>query len=217
MELDDLKASWQSVDRRMNQLASINLSLVTDNQTRKARWRLLPVLIGALINIAAGGWLVSVCARFWSMHLDTPSALISGIVLHLGGLGIVIAGVVQLLIVARINFAQPVIEMQRYLALLHAWEVRSFGWLWLGAWLAWPAALVAGAMSIAGVDLWARAPGIVIVNVLVSVAAVVGFIALHRRARRGGRLGAWLDRVLRNNSIERARSALAEIDRFSRE
>jgi hypothetical protein len=217
MELDDLKASWNSLDTRLERLAAINLSLITDNQRRKARWRLLPVIIGALLNIAAGGWLVSVCARFWSTHFDTPSALISGIALHLGGLGIVIAGVVQLLIVARINFAQPVIEMQRYLALLHAWEVRSFGWLWLGAWLAWPAVLVAGAMSIAGVDLWARAPEIVIVNVLVSVAAVVGFIALHRRARRGGRLGVWLDRLLTNHSIERARSALGEIDRFSRE
>ena len=217
MELDELKASWNSLDRRMNQLASINFSLLTDSQTRKARWRLLPVLIGAVINIAAGGWLVSVCARFWIAHQDTTSALISGLVLHLGGLGIVVAGVVQLLIVARINLAQPVLVMQRYLALLHAWEVRSFCWLWLGAWLAWPAVLVAGAMSIAGVDLWARAPGIVIVNIFASVAAVIGFVVLHRRARRGGRLGSWLDRLLTNHSIERARAALAEIDRFSRE
>ena len=49
MELDDLKASWQSLDRRLNQLVSINLALVTDKQTRKARWRLLPVL--SLIHI----------------------------------------------------------------------------------------------------------------------------------------------------------------------
>ncbi len=217
MELDELKASWQSLDRRVNQLASINLSLVIDSQTRKARWRLLPVLIGAMINVAAGGWLVSVCARFLSAHHDTTSALISGLMLQLGGLGIVIAGVVQLIIVARINFAQPVLEMQRHLALLNAWEVRSFGWLWLGAWLALPAVLVAGVMSIAGVDLWARAPGIVVANVLASVAAVAGFVALHRRARRGGRLGAWLDSLLTNHSIARARSALAEIERFSRD
>jgi hypothetical protein len=35
--------------------------------------------------------------------------------------------------------------------------------------------------------------------------------------RRGGRLGAWLDRLLTNHSIERARSELDEVDRFSRD
>jgi hypothetical protein len=216
MELDELKASWQSLDRRLERLASINLALVTDNQTRKARWRLLPVLIGALLNVVVGGWLVSVFARFWVAHLDTPSAVIAGAALHLFAVGSVVMGVVQLLLVARINFARPVLVIQRYLALLQTWEARSFYWAWLGAWLLWPALLVAGAMALANVDLWAAAPNVVLVNVAAGVVMALASVLFHRIARRpGNRLGGWLDRFLTSHSVARAKSALDELDRFA--
>ena len=53
-------------------------------------------------------------------------------------------GAMQLLLVTRINFASPVLVIQRYLALLQTWEARSFYWKWLGAWLLWPALRRAG-------------------------------------------------------------------------
>jgi hypothetical protein len=218
MELDDLKGSWRDLDRRLNQLTAINLALMTDAQTRKARWRLLPVLIGALINVAVGGWLVSVFARFWIAHLGTPSAVIAGVALHLFCLGGVIMGVVQLLLVTRINFARPVLVIQRYLALLQAWEARSFYWVWLGAWLMWPALLVAGAMALARVDLWAAAPGVVLVNVAAGLIVALLSVLFHRMARRrGSKLGGWLDRFLASHSVARAKAALDELDRFAAE
>ena len=217
MELDELKTSWQELDRRLERLTQINLALVTDAKTRKARWRLLPVLIGALLNVGVGGWLVGVFARFWISHLETTSAVVSGIALHALALGVVIAGVVQLLLVLRINFARPVVVIQRYLALLRSWEVRSFYWIWLGAWLLCPALLVAAVLATAGIDLWAVAPGVVLVSIGVCSGVALLSFYLHRVARRGGRLGVWLDRLLTNDSIERARAELDEIDRFSRE
>jgi hypothetical protein len=218
MELDDLKSSWQNLDRRVSQLTALNLALVTDLQRRKARWRLLPVFAGAALSVAVGGWLASVFARFWLAHLDTPSAVVAGASLHAASIGVVIIGVVQLLIVTRINFAQPVVVMQRYLALLQAWEARSFHWTWLGAWLLWPALLVAGAMAVAGVDLWARAPGVVLINVAAGVVGALLSVLFHRFTRRpGGRLGAWMECLLTNQSVKRARSALDEIDRFAKD
>jgi hypothetical protein len=218
MELDELKASWQTLDRRVDRLTELNLALLGNAQKRKARWRLLPVAIGALINIGFGGWLVSVFARFWVAHLETPSAVIAGIALHLFCVGGVIMGVIQLLIVMRINFASPVLVIQRYLALLQAWESRSVYWVWLGAWLLWPALLVAGAMALARVDLWAVAPGVVLINVAVGVVVAVLSVWIHRIARRrAGTLSAWLDRFLTSYSVARAKAALDELDRFARD
>ena len=218
MELDELKASWRSLDRRLDRLEEMNLALLSAAKKRKARWRLLPVLIGALINIVFGGWLVSVFARFWVAHLDTPSAVITGVALHLFCVGGVIMGVMQLLIVLRINFASPVLVIQRYLALLQAWESRSFYWVWLGAWLLWPALLVVGAMALARVDLWAVAPGVVLVNLAAGVVVSLLSVLLHRSARRrAGRLGAWLDRFLTSYCVAGARAALDELDRFARD
>ncbi len=190
----------------MSRLTALNLALITDVQRRKARWRLLPVLVGASFNVAVGGWLTNVFARFWLAHLDMPSSLVAGMALHAASVGLVIMGAVQLLLVTRINFAQPVLTIQRYLALLQAWEARSFRWAWLGAWLLWPALLVAGAMAIAGVDLWARAPGVVLVNVAAGVGGALLSVVFDRIARRpGGRLGAWMERLLTNQSVKRAK------------
>ena len=218
MELDELKAAWRSLDQRVSRLAAQNLALITEQQRRTARFRLLPVFVSALLNVAVGGWLVSVFARFWLGHLDSVGAVAAGMALHAGSIGLLIVGTIQLLIVIRVNFAQPVLTIQRYLALLQAWEARAFHWTWLAAWLLWPAVLVACAMAVAGVDLWARAPGVVLANVAVGVAGALLSMRFHRLTRRpGGRLGKWMDCLLTNHSIKRAEAALAEIDRFTRE
>jgi hypothetical protein len=218
MELDELKASWQSLDRRVDRLAAMNLALLSDVQKRKARFRLLPLLIGALLNIAIGGWLASAFARFWIAHLETPSAVIAGVVLQVFCIGSVIMGVMHLLLVTRINFASPVLVIQRYLALLQAWDARAFYWNWLGAWLIWPALLVAGAMALARVDLWTAAPAVVLVNLAAGLVMALLSVLFHRVARRpASRLGAWLDRFLTSHGVAGAKTALAELDRFARE
>jgi hypothetical protein len=218
MELDELKSSWHSLDRRVSQLHAMNFALLTDAQRRKARWRLLPVFVGALCSVAIGGWLIGVFARFWVAHLDTTSAVVAGVALHAASIGLVIVGVVQLLIVVRINFAQPVVTMQRDLALLQTWEARTFHWAWLACWLLSPAVLVAGAMGVAGVDLWARAPFVVLVNIAAGAGCALLSVMFHRVARRpGGRLGEWMETLLTNQSVKRAKAALDEIDDFARE
>ena len=62
MELDELKASWQRLDRRVDELTAINRRLLTDTISRKARWRLVPVLVGAVLNMVIGAWFALVGA-----------------------------------------------------------------------------------------------------------------------------------------------------------
>ena len=71
MELDELKASWQSLDRRVDELTAINRRLLTETISRKARWRLAPVLVGAVLNMIIGAWFALVWAnsgaRIWPL------------------------------------------------------------------------------------------------------------------------------------------------------
>jgi hypothetical protein len=92
-------------------------------------------------------------------------ALVAGIALHAASIGLIVVGVVELLILTRINYARPVVTIQPYLAWLRAWEVRSFYCTWPGAWLLLPAVTVACAMAMANIDRWARAPVVVLVNI----------------------------------------------------
>jgi len=217
MELDELKASWQSLDRRVSQLTALNLALFTDVQRRKVRWRLAPVLAGAVLNMIIGAWFALVWGKFWTAHLGTPAVAIAGIALHLASIGLFVIGLVRLVLVLRINYTQPVLMIQRSLATLQEFEARSFHAVWFACWVLVPAALVAIVMGFAGVDLWERASGFILANFVVCLAGGLAPPLLHYWARRRpGRLAAWMDAFLLSHSIARAKAAIAEIDDFAR-
>jgi len=65
MELDELKASWQRLDQRVQELILINRRLMTDTVIRKVRWRLAPVVAGAIANIVIGAFFAVVAGSFW--------------------------------------------------------------------------------------------------------------------------------------------------------
>jgi hypothetical protein len=217
MQLDELKSAWQELDRRVDELTAINRKLLTETVTRKARWRLVPVLVGALLNILIGAWFALVWGKFWSAHLATPAVAVAGIALHLASIGLIVIGAVRLVLVLRIDYAQPVLTIQRSLATLQEFEARSFHAVWFACWVLVPAALVAIVMGFAGVDLWERASGYLLANFVVCLAGGLAPPLLHYWARRRrGRLAAWLDAFLLSHSVARARSAIAEIDEFAR-
>jgi len=217
MELDELKASWQGLDRRVDELTAINRRLLTETISRKARWRLAPVLIGAVLNMIIGAWFALVWGKFWSAHLGTPAVAVAGIALHLASIGLIVIGVVRLVLVLRIDYTRPVLTIQRSLATLQEFEARSFHAVWFACWVLIPAALVAIVMGFAGVDLWERASGYLLANFVVCLAGGLAPPLLHYWARRRrGKLASWMDAFLLSHSIARAKAAIAELDEFVR-
>jgi hypothetical protein len=217
MELDELKASWQRLDRRVDELTTINRRLLTETLARKTRWRLAPVVIGAALNIVIGAWFALIWGAFWSAHLASPAVAVAGIALHLASIGLIVIGVIRLVLVLRLDYTRPVLEIQRSLATLQKVEARFFHAVWFGCWVLLPAAVIAIVMGFAGVDLWERASSYLIANFLVCLAGGLAPPLLHYWARRrNSRLAAWLDDFLLSRSIARAKAAVAEIDEFTR-
>jgi hypothetical protein len=217
MDLDELKMSWQKLDQRIDDLTAINRRLLTETMSRKARRRLVPVFVGSVMNIVIGGLFAVVWGAFWSAHLGIPAVAVAGIALHVASIGLIVIGAVRLVLLRRIDYTQPVVAIQRALATLQEFEARSFHAVWLVCWLLIPAALVVIVMGFAGVDLWERASGFILANVVVCLAGGLAPPLLHYWARRhGGRLAVWMDNFLLSHSIARARAAIAEIDGFAR-
>ena len=217
MELDELKASWQSLDRRVD-AAHRDQSPAADRDD---------LAQGALATGAGTGRrgaehdhrrvFALVWGKFWSAHLAIPAVAVAGIALHLASIGLIVIGVVRLVLVLRINYTQPVLTIQRSLATLQEFEARSFHAVWFACWVLVPAALVAIVMGFAGVDLWERASGFILANFVVCLAGGLAPPLLHYWARRHpGRLAAWMDAFLLSHSIARAKAAIAEIDEFAR-
>jgi hypothetical protein len=218
MELDELKQQWQALDRKLDRSLTLNMRLLTEARTRSSKRQLLPLLLLQPLQALVGVSLVIFFARFWSANLEAPALVAGGLMLHALSIGLIIDAVMRMLLIMRINYASPVLTIQRYLALLRRWEVRSFNWAWAGCWLATPAMLLVGVKLAAGVDLWAIWPAAVAWTAIGGAGGAAASFAFARWARRSpGRLGAALDRFYVGHSIARAQAALDEIDEFARE
>jgi hypothetical protein len=217
MELDELKASWQRLDHRVQELTAINRRLVLDTTVRKVRWRLAPWIAGALANVALGLFFTFASANFWSSHLDSPPALVAGIALHAMSLLFVVIGVGRLVLVRQIDFTRPVLDIQRTLASMQRWEAWSFHAVWVGVCLLVPAVMIAIAMAAISMGAWDRVPVYFAVNLVIWVAVAVVPVLLYARSRRRqGWFAAWFDKLLASHSIARARAMIDEIDDFAR-
>jgi hypothetical protein len=217
MELDELKSAWQRLDRRVDALTAINRQLVTATVMRRSRGWLVPVSIGSVLNIVAGLAFAVFCGAYWTAHLDKPGVVVAGVILHAASVGLVVIGAVRIALVMRVDYTQPVLEIQRALARIQQWEARSFFGAWFGSWLVVSAGLIVAVATRTGVDLWQVSPSYVLLSLAVSLAGGLMPLLLHRWARRrGGRLAAWFDSFLLNRSVARASAAVAEIDDFAR-
>jgi hypothetical protein len=216
MELDELKASWQRLDQRVQVLTAINRRLLIDTVVRKARWRLAPVVLGAAANVVLGAIVAVASAAFWSAHLDSPPVLIAGIALHAMGIIFIVIGVGRLELARRIDFSRPVLEIQRSLAALQKWEAWSFHAVWVGCWLLPIAIVIAVAVATMGPSFWQRPPGYLLVNLLIWTVFGLAPVLLHIWARRrNGKLAGRIDAFLTSHSIRRARAAIDEIDEYA--
>jgi hypothetical protein len=217
MELDELKASWQRLDQRVEELTLINRRLVTDTVIRRARWRLAPVIAGAVANILIGAFFAAVSGSFWGAHLDSPPVLIAGIALHALSIVFIVIGVGRLGLARQIDFTRPVLEIQRSLASLQRWEAWSFHAAWVGVCLLAVAVMIAFAVATMGADFWHRAPGYLLANLLVWLAIGLAPLLLYIGSRRRkGRIAARMDAFLTSHSIARAKAMVDEIDDFTR-
>jgi hypothetical protein len=217
MELDELKASWQKLDRRVEELTAINRKLLSEAMSRKVRWRLAPVIAGAVANVVIGAFFAVVAARVWSAHLHVLPVLIAGIALHALSVLLIVIGVGRLELARRIDFAQPVLEIQRSLAALQKWEAWSFHAMWVGCWLLTMAIVIAFAIATTGIRFWEHVSGYLLINMLVWTVFGLAPLLLHVWSRRrNGKLAARMDAFLTSHSITRARAAVAEIDEFAR-
>ena len=216
MELDELKASWQRLDRRVQALTAINRRLSLDAAIHKARWRFAPLLASAAGNVLIGACFAVASASFISAHRDARAALVPAAVLLATSLAYLVVGAGRLVLARRIDFSRPVLEIQRSLAAMQKWEAWSFFAMWTGCSLLPLAMLFAIIIATHGVTSWERMPGVVVANAILWIAAgVVPLLAYLVSRRRQGKFAARVEAFLTSHSITQARAVLAEIDEFA--
>jgi hypothetical protein len=219
MELDDLKTTWQALDRKLEQQRTLSLQLIRDGKLAAARRGLRPLWLGQLAQIFAGLCLMLLFAPIWIARINTLHLMIPALLLHAYGLLLVFFAVRTLHLIGCIDYAAPVLRIQRQLAELRRWRTRVewplFGIVGCFIWI--PLLLVI--FSALGADLWALNPKFVYWNIA-SGAGCMGILYgtvrwAQQREKEGS--GSALEKYASGRSIRKAQEELDALTRFEQE
>jgi serine/threonine-protein kinase len=137
MELDELKATWQALDRKLQQSNAIQLQLFKDGRMKNMRAGLRPLFWGQIVQILFGIATILIGITFWSQHRDVTHLFWNGLILHVYGVITIIAAGMTLGKIRSIDYAAPVLSIQKQLASVRRTYVGSgivVGYAW---WLLW--------------------------------------------------------------------------------
>jgi len=216
MELDDMKAAWQTLNQRLDAQEALNLHVFRDGKLDRMKRGLRPLVWGQSIQIVIGVLIALWGGSFWTEHLHTPDLLIAGVIVHLAGISMIALGALMETLIARIDYSAPVLTIQRRLAQLR--KVYVYGGLAVGLpwWLLWMPFLMV-ALGYAGVDLYQHAPSVIWAGSAVGVAGLLATLGFMRWAGKRPRLAERLEDNAAGGSIRKAQACLDEIAQFEKE
>lgn len=220
MELDELKAAWLSLDRRLEQHNAMNLQLFKDGRMQKLRSSLRPLYWGQILQILFGVLFAVLAGSFWPDHLDVPHLLLSGLIVHVYGVLSIVMGGITLGMISRVNsdYSAPVLEIQKRLAKVRRFYVLGGMIIGLPWALLWMPVLVVLA-GLGGVDLWKHAPSVFWIGGSIGVAILLGTAWFHRwsRSPKRPRLAQAMEDSVTGGSLIKAKRILGEIEQFEKE
>jgi len=214
--LDDLKTAWQELNQRLERQTALTVQQLKENKLMRFRSGLRPLVIGQMLQLMVGVVITVVSAQFWVNHIRAPHLLISGLLLHLYGIMFIGFAVRDLILIRQMDYAAPIVIIQKQLAQLRSWHVRTAIWLGMIGSVIWlPVFIIL--LNWLGVDVWITQPRTLYWlcgSVLVCLAVSYGLVLLSRSSKKCGRAlaSSWI-----GQSINRADRVLREIEDFERE
>lgn len=218
MELDDFKSAWQSLDRRLQLDNALQLHALRERNLDKTRSHLRPLFWGQLMQILFGIPFIALAALLWMHGAAHASVIVAGVLVHAYGVLTIIAAGVVLSQLRKIDYSQPVLDIQHQLLRARSLYLRSAMVGGLPWWFLWVAILQVLA-GLGGVDLLAQAPGFVWSGYGIGIAGLLATAWFHRWARRPehAEFGKKMDDSLTGGSLRRALAQLDELKRFAQE
>lgn len=217
-DLDDLKQLWQRLDARLAAQQALAFQAFRDRRLHTLRRRLWPLYGGQVVQMSFGIAMLVFGIYGWRRNMAIPHLVAAGLLVQAYGVAAIASAGRTMQLIREFDYTMPVVTLQRQLAALRAWHVRSGVWLgqaWWFLWMPW-VMIVAAAL---GVDVWRRAPQVLWSGAAVGVAGVVGMEAAARLSRRPR--WRWLavlnDDAMAGASLRRAQAVLDEIARFEDE
>jgi hypothetical protein len=150
MELDELKEKWAQVEASTR----LNHRILDAMQRTQAKSRLQRLRV--LTAVHAVAWIVCTEAlgSYVYAHLDTARFALPGAAVGLYALGLVMTLFRQLVLIARVDYAEPVTVIQRRLEAIRIWRSRTTQWAVLAGTVLWAPCLFIVVHALTGVDVY---------------------------------------------------------------
>jgi hypothetical protein len=151
-------------------------------------------------------------------HWGEWHRVVYGVSLHLYGLMMVLFAGRDLVRIAQVDYAAPVLEIQKHMVALRAQRIRAGSAFAIAGCFAW-VPLVLVVFDGLGADLWIHKPEMIARIVASDLGAVLFTWALvaWSRLARNAKLRKDLDDHAAGRSLTRAQAALEEIARFEQD
>jgi hypothetical protein len=217
LELDDLKAAWQTLNRNLERQHTLALHQFKETKLDRFRSRLRPLAGSQIIQLICGAILVGLSTQFWVKHIGTYHLMGYGIVLQLYGIMLAGFAVRDLILIHQIDYSTPVVTIQKQMAALTAWRLRAGTWFAVVGCFIWMPAILMLFYWL-GADLWLAKPKVIYwfaLNSVVCVSLGGAFVYWFRHGQSRSAKG--LRESAAGRSIRRAQAVLDEIARFERE
>jgi hypothetical protein len=216
MELDELKSAWQALDRHMQKESALNLHVFVERKLDKASADLRRFYWGKIVQILFGDALIYFGIVCTMHYLTIPHLLICSVFMLIYGVLVVVLGGVTLGRISRIDYAAPVVEIQKRVNALHRAHIIANLCAGLPWWFLWIAIFTLEVKGNLGVDLFVTAPAFIWVSIAIGVIGLFATIWFYRRARdpRHQHTARALDSAGTPRSLRDAKNALDEISRF---
>ncbi|WP_347260894.1 hypothetical protein [Rudaea sp.] len=214
MELDDMKLAWQTLDRRLDLQNALFLHQFRQDRLDRTRSRLRRLYWGKIVQILFGDALIYFGIMAAIRYRDMPHLLACSLFMLAYGLLTVIFGGVTLGKIAGIDYAAPVVAIQKRVGALHRIYAMTSLCLGLPWWFLWIAIFALEVQANLGVDLFVTLPAFIWINAAIGV---VGFVAtVWYLRRRNARSAAPPDDSDTPRSLREAKGELDEIERFEK-
>ncbi len=144
--------------------------------------------------------------------------VIAGVIVQLYGVVTIALAGGTLARISTIDYAAPVLEIQKQLAALRKFYINNGMITGLPWWVLWVPALMVLA-GLGGGDLYARAPSVIWIGLGIGITGLLATWWFHRWAHHPSRsqLGKRLDDSAVGGSIRKTQSLIDEIARFEQE
>lgn len=215
MELDDLKSAWQTLDRHLQQQSALTAHLFRERKLDKAGKGLRRVYWGKIVQILFGDALIYFGIVSTMRYLTVPHLLACSVFMLIYGVMIVVFGGVMLGRISRIDYAAPVLEIQKRVSGLFRAHVTMNLWAGLPWWFLWIAIFMLEMKANLGVDLFVTTPAFVWVSGVIGTVGLLVTLWYYRRSR-DAQAAAALEKASAPRGLREATNALDDIARFER-